>query len=619
MVRWRALLGTVVILIAASVFWLPSADGGASNAKTIVGSWSCCGATGGAAAQNFIIDGTTGTGQIPGGGQFATITDSQNGDSVTIVTTYPSGYVATFKGTISSNGDQMSGTWTSNSNQAGTWVATRFSNAKEMTVKIGLPSRRVALGATFKVTITVLAGQGGLTNVDLAPGLMDSNRIPLQMVKEAAIPSFFNVAGDQSRSFTYELKAIHLGANTLFAIANATGPSGAVKATGDAKLNVGNGIVAGTAYMRTVAPIATTIGTPNQIFRSMSHNLINAGITIAVILFITFPANIFNQTFSSNYGEILIMIANGRRRLRRIFGLKSKDSSDGEATNVTVGTTIAVADAPDKTSRFWFYSVLAVGAVFGGLLNPHFGLNRQSADGFLATLLAFAFGAIVSWYVAKTFRARHHFPTHTYLRALPLGLAVAALCVLVSRISDFQPGYLYGVVVSVAFVETLEERHNAHMTVIATMSTLVVAMLAWFAWIPINHLATLHGGNIVIALADDVLGSIFVGGLVGTVVGLLPLEFLPGGTLARWRRDVWAIVFFIAMFLLIAVELRPAAGPTHHGNAPIVTAIVLFLFFGGSTFWMKSYFAKRAQRKVVLAGHVQEMLSSSQKEIPETS
>ena len=608
-----------MFVLAAVFLVLPSTISSASSSKTISGSWSCCGATGGAAAQNFIINGTTGTGQVPGGGQFATITDSQSGSAVTIVTTYPSGYVATFKGSISSNGDEMSGTWTSNANQAGTWVATRFSNAKEITVKIGLSSRRVALGATFTVTITVAAGQGGLTNVDLAPGLMNSNTPGLRMLKKPTIPSFFTVAGDQSQSFTYEIKAINLGADTLSATASATGPSGSVNATGDATLTVGSGSFAGSPYSRTVAPIASTIGTPRQIFGSMSHNVINAGITIAVILFITFPANIFNQTFSSNYGEILVMIGNGRRRLRRFFGLKPKVNTDGDAMSESAGTAIAVVDAPDRSSRFWFYSVLAVGAVFGGLLNPRFGLNRQSADGFLATLLAFAFGAVVSWYVSKSFRTRHHYPTHTYLRALPLGLAVAALCVLVSRISDFQPGYLYGVVVSVAFVETLEERHNAHLTVISTMSTLVVAMLAWFAWIPINHLATLHSGNIVIALADDVFGSIFVGGLVGTVVGLLPLEFLPGGTLAKWRRDVWAGVFFVAMFLLIAVELRPAAGPTHHGNAPIVTAIVLFLIFGGATFWMKSYFAKRAQRKVILAGPVTEMLSSPPKEIPEPS
>jgi hypothetical protein len=171
--------------------------------------------------------------------------------------------------------------------------------------------------------------------------------------------------------------------------------------------------------------------------------------------------------------------------------------------------------------------------------------------------------------------------------------------VIISRASNFEPGYLYGVVVSIAFVESLEDRHNAHLTVIATFSTLIVALLAWFAWVPVNHLALNHSGNIPIAILDDVLGSIFVGGLVGTVVGMLPLEFMPGGTLLRWRKDVWVIVFFIALFLLVEVELNPASGPTHHGGAPIVTVIVLFVGFGGSTWLMRRYFAKRAAAKSV--------------------
>ena len=160
----------------------------------------------------------------------------------------------------------------------------------------------------------------------------------------------------------------------------------------------------------------------------MSYNLVNAGITIAVILFITFPANIFNQTFSSNYGEILIMFGNGRRRIRRFFGLKPKVSTDDEVTSESAGTAMAVVDAPDRSSRFWFYSVLAVGAVLGGLLNPRFGRNRQSADGFVATLLAFTFGAIVRGR-SKDLPHPTPLPVGRLLRALPLGLAVAALCV----------------------------------------------------------------------------------------------------------------------------------------------------------------------------------------------
>jgi hypothetical protein len=174
---------------------------------------------------------------------------------------------------------------------------------------------------------------------------------------------------------------------------------------------------------------------------------------------------------------------------------------------------------------------------------------------------------------------------------------IAALCVLVSRLTNFEPGYLYGVVVSIAFVDTLEERHNAHLTAISTLSMLVVGLLAWFLWIPVNHVAIAHGNNVFVAIVDDALASIFVGGLVGTVIGLLPLEFMPGGTLAKWRKDVWAVVFFIALFLLVEVELRPAAGPTHPGGAPIATVVVLFAIFGGGTFFMRHFFAKRKIKK----------------------
>ena len=106
-----------------------------------------------------------------------------------------------------------------------------------------------------------------------------------------------------------------------------------------------------------------------------------------------------------------------------------------------------------------------------------------------------------------------------------------------------------------------------------------------------NHLAGLHPGNVPIALVDDVLGSIFVGGLVGTVIGLMPLEFMPGGALLKWRKDVWAVVFFVALFLLVAVELNPDSGPTHHGErARRDGHCPLRRVRRGSTWLMRRYF-----------------------------
>ena len=56
------------------------------------------------------------------------ITGSQSGSSVSIVTTYEAdfdgGYVATFVGTVSAEDQSMSGTWSSNAGQSGTWSAT---------------------------------------------------------------------------------------------------------------------------------------------------------------------------------------------------------------------------------------------------------------------------------------------------------------------------------------------------------------------------------------------------------------------------------------------------------------------------------------------------------------
>jgi hypothetical protein len=342
-----------------------------------------------------------------------------------------------------------------------------------------------------------------------------------------------------------------------------------------------------------LAPIALTLGTPREIFHSWRHNVEDAIITVLIILFLAFPANIFNQTFSENYAEIKLMVANGRRRLRRLSGRRSTKTAYGGDAHVAVAATASENETPGKTNRFWFLVTLSFGAILGGFLSPSFGLNARSIEDFVATLVTFSVTTLLSWRVAKWFRGIHHYPTATYLKALPLGLAIALASVTVSRFTHFQPGYLYGIVVSLAFAGTLADRHNAHLIAISSLSTLCVAVIAWFAWLPVNQLALNHANDALIVIADDLLASIFVGGMVGTVIGLLPLRGMPGGHLSQWRRDVWAVVFFVALFLLIEVELRPAAGPGHPGGAPVVTAVILFALFGGLSFGTRHYFTVR--------------------------
>jgi uncharacterized membrane protein YidH (DUF202 family) len=81
--------------------------------------------------------------------------------------------------------------------------------------------------------------------------------------------------------------------------------------------------------------------------------------------------------------------------------------------------------------------------------------------------------------------------------------------------------------------------------------------------------------------------------LIGSVIGLIPLRFLPGARLAGWSRTAWAITFGVAVFGLVEVMLRPESASAHSGSASIATAIVLFVVFGGSSLAFRGYFSLR--------------------------
>ena len=134
-------------------------------------------------------------------------------------------------------------------------------------------------------------------------------------------------------------------------------------------------------------------------------------------------------------------------------------------------------------------------------------------------------------------------PWQASLHALPAGLLVAATCVLISRLSSFEPGYLYGVIASLAFQGTLARNEQEHAAALSAIASLTVAVIAWLIWVPVGHAAAAPGAPFAVVLAADLLGSIFVGGLVGNVIGLLPLRFLSGGTLMAWNRAAWAATF----------------------------------------------------------------------------
>jgi hypothetical protein len=231
------------------------------------------------------------------------------------------------------------------------------------------------------------------------------------------------------------------------------------------------------------------------------------------------------------------------------------------------------------------------------LLSPRFGFNAGSLAAFAAMVLALLLGTAVPTAVSAAYRQVKRQDLTVRLHTLPAGLAIAALCVFISRISDFRPGYLYGVVCGLVFGTKLAKHQQGHVVALSAIATLAVSVGAWFAWVPVYAAASRPGANLGIVLAEDFLAAAFVSGLVGTVIGLLPFRFLPGGDLFNWHRGAWLAAFAVALFGTVQVMLRPVTGPTHPGHAPIVTAIILFVAFGALSITFRNYAVKRQRER----------------------
>lgn len=314
--------------------------------------------------------------------------------------------------------------------------------------------------------------------------------------------------------------------------------------------------------------LTRTLSTPVDAVKSLPHDLANLILTLLVLLFITFPAELFNKTLDAHYNEIR---AGWRRRLH----------------------LPAEPRVSEERRRVAFVVVLIAGAALACLLDPDAGFDARTLVNFVASLAAIAAIAAVHAVAEDIYRRRVHERVTKRVHALPTGLVIGALCVVLSRAVHFRPGYLYGIVAGVVFAFALDHRRKGHVAAVVYSSTLVVGIVAWLLWVPINDTAARHASNLVLSFADDWLGALFVAALVGSALRLMPLRLFPGGDLLRWHRGVWAVVFGLAVFGLLTVMLNPNSSSVQTGTNNWVTCIVLFAAFAAASMAFAGYYHAR--------------------------
>jgi hypothetical protein len=347
----------------------------------------------------------------------------------------------------------------------------------------------------------------------------------------------------------------------------------------------------GTSSSIVPSTIATSIPTPRTALLPLKTLAVNGGIAAAVVMLLTFPSQLFNSTLQQNYSDIMLW---WRRKLHPFMRLRRRQGARDRAAVKAPSTALL--------EKRWIFGLVFVGGALADALNDgHFGLTLSSLVTFIAVALSMAIGVALSTVIGTIYHTRRHGSAPRKLIAIPAGLALAVVMVLFSRLIHFEPGYLYGLVCGVVFIRELPANEKGHVAALGVLATLVLSVVSWMIWIPVNAVAERAHPFIGAVVADDILGALFVGGLVGSFFGMIPIRGLPGWTIKQWNVWAWALGFAVSVLGLFQILLRP--GIVGHGHRPLVASVILFVAFAvGSVAFHEHFERKQRESAGEIAG-----------------
>lgn len=276
-----------------------------------------------------------------------------------------------------------------------------------------------------------------------------------------------------------------------------------------------------------------------------------------LVLLIVFPAELFNATVQSNYEEISrwSLIHRAKMFYERVSRLP--------ALLVVIGFAI-------------------LGAVINSFLSPDFGFNQPTFALILGLLIALFIITFV-YDITRKFYMKRRFGLSSKLRAHSLGLFTGSLLVAISRLSNFLPGYCYGLFTGLVYHKNPTEKEDGEGVAISALMLLVVAIIGWFSWVPIKEAAMGDNPTFAVLVIDAAVATLWVSALTATIFGLMPLRFMYGEVVKKWSFPGWAIIYITGVYLFVYTLLNPAIGI--YGKSDKVSWVaVLSLFFGFGIF-----------------------------------
>ena len=335
-----------------------------------------------------------------------------------------------------------------------------------------------------------------------------------------------------------------------------------------------------TAFAKSISGPPSTPFDPNVV-------VTNLFLTALVLLLFGLTSAVFNSTIDDNRADI----ASGWARLGATFAFiavpigKIDQKLKGGADRANLATAIRVT------------VVLVLTGLIYGFLSPDFGLNQKSLILFIALVIGLGFGTYLQE-GGSTALAVRRYHVASSVRLFGAGIVVAIVCVLVSRLANILPGFLYGFIASSIILSpiALNRRASANLVIYPSIALLIASLVAWVAIGPLRAAAATDSSPLIV-LADTIAVAIFVGGLEGVFYSLLPLTFMDGIVVWRWSRVAWVLFFGFTTFLFWQLVINQFSAYLNAFQQPNVQAILAILaVYGTLTVATWAFFKYRKAR-----------------------
>lgn len=291
---------------------------------------------------------------------------------------------------------------------------------------------------------------------------------------------------------------------------------------------------------------------------STDLKLVGENLFIALLLaaLLALPAELINGTLRENYPVIT-----------KWFGF-----TKGKAS----GLHHLLSELPSHLSLALF---VGIGALLYTFLDPAAGFNLSTLAELVGLIGALAVITVAHDLARNEYINRHYHKKGGRLVTFPAGIIFAIGLVIVSRVFNFEPGFIFGLMTGIAFSDKVSEREDGAGLAIASVIVLVVAFAAWFIWIPVKaNVDATHDPAFIMVVLDTLLATVWVAGVQSVVFSLIPIRFMDGQLVALWSRIAWLGIYVFALFVFVHTVLHPRENQV--GSQTSASVVYLSILLG---------------------------------------